>query len=101
MSGGSTPAGRAHRAAPVILHGPRLLLARATLAVVAVLVVGLFIWAVPLLFVGIQVMCTGRSCQGHLTPDMVRQLQALGMSVSAYAAYVVALDALFAAVYFT
>ena len=99
MSAGSTPAGRAQQAAPVILHGRRLLLARATLAVVAVLVVGLFIWAVPLLFVGIQVVCTGRTCQGRLTPDMVRQLQALGMSSSAYAAYLVALDAMFAAVY--
>jgi hypothetical protein len=99
VSAGSTPAGHAHQAAPVILHGRRLLLARATLAVVAVLVAGLFIRAVPLLFMALQVVCTGRDCQGHLTPDMVRQLQALGLSSSAYAAYVVALDAVFAGVY--
>ena len=99
MSDGHTPAGRAHHAAPVILHGRRLLLARAALAVVAVLVVGLFIRAVPLLFMYVQVVCTGRDCQGHLTPEMVRQHQALGLSIGAYAAYVVALDAVFAAVY--
>jgi hypothetical protein len=98
VSAGDTPAGRAPRAPPVILHGRRLLLARATVAVVAVLVVGLFVRAVPLEFMDAQAVCTGRSCQGQLTPDMVRQLQALGMSRSAYAAYFVALDALFAAV---
>jgi hypothetical protein len=78
----------------VILHGRRLLLARASLAVVAVLVVGLFIRTVPLLFMD----CTARDCQGYLTPDVVRQLQALGMSRSAYAAYIVALNVVFAAV---
>ena len=98
MSEGCTPAGRAPQAAPVILHGRRLLLARAALAVVAVLVVGLFIRAVPLLFMGVQVVCAGVDCQ-RLTPDLVRQLQALGLSRSAYAAYVVALDAVFAGVY--
>jgi hypothetical protein len=82
-----------------MLHGRRLLLARAALAVIAVLVVGLFIRALPLRFMDVQVVCTGRDCQGHLTPDMLRQLQALGISPSAYAAYVVALDAMFVAVY--
>ena len=98
MSAGYTPAGRSHPAGPVILHGRRLLLARAALAVVAVLVVGLFIRAVPLLFMGVQVVCAGVHCQ-RLTPDLVRQLQALGLSRSAYAAYGVALDAVFAGVY--
>jgi hypothetical protein len=83
----------------VILHGRRLLLARVTFAVVAVLVVGLFIRAVPLLFMYVQVVCSGRDCQGQLTPDMVRQHQALGMPNSAYAAYVVSRDVVFAAVY--
>jgi hypothetical protein len=82
----------------VILHGYRLLLARAALAVVAILVVGLFIRAVPLQFMDAQVVCTGRDCQGHLTPDMVRLHQALGMSIGAYATYVVARDVVFAAV---
>jgi hypothetical protein len=99
VSAGYTPAGRADQAAPVILHGLRLILARVALAVVAVLVVGLFIWAVPLQFMDAQVVCTGRDCQGHLTPDMVRQMQALSVSRSAYAAYFVALDAMLAAVY--
>jgi hypothetical protein len=98
VSNGSTPAGRAPQAAPVILHGRRLLLAWAAVAVVAVLVVGLFIRAVPLLYRDVQVVCTGRDCQGPLTPQIVRQLQALGMSRSAYAAYVVALNVVFAAV---
>ena len=82
----------------MILHGRRLLLARAAVATVAVLVVGLFIQAVPLLFMGVQVVCAGVHCQ-RLTPDLVRQLQALGLSRSAYAAYGVALDAVFAGVY--
>jgi hypothetical protein len=102
VSGGSIPAGRAHPAAPVILHGRRLLLARAALAVIAVLVVGLFIRAVPLEFMAAQVVCTGPVCRGQftpLTPDMVRSLQGLGLSRSAYAAYVVALNVVFAAVY--
>ena len=86
MSAGYTPAGRARQAAPVILHGRRLLLARAALAVVAILVVALFIRAVPLEFMAAQVVCTGRDCrapltQAPLTPDMVRQLQALGLIV--------------------
>ena len=91
MSAEYTPAGRAPQASSVILHGRRLLLARATVAVVAILVVGLFIRALPLLFMAAQAMCTGHDCQG-LTPDMVRQLQALGLSRSAFAAYVVPLD---------
>ena len=101
MSDGSTPAGRAPQAAPVILHGRRLLLARGAVAVVAVLVVGLFIRAVPLLYRDAQVVCTAPDCPGHLvpTPDLVRQLQALGLSRSAFAAYVVALDVVFVAVY--
>src|SRR5437764_5188017 len=99
MSGGATPAGVARQAAPVILRGRRLLLARVTLAVVAVLVVGLFIRAVPLEFMVAQVVCTGRDCHGYLTLDAVRQLQALGISKSAFAAYVVALNVLFAAIY--
>jgi hypothetical protein len=84
----------------VILHGRRLLLARAAVAVVGVLVVGLFIRAVPLLSRDAQVVCTAPDCPGHLTPtpDLVRQLQALGLSRSAFAAYVVALDVVFAAV---
>jgi hypothetical protein len=85
----------------VILHGRRLLLARATVVVVAVLVVGLFIRAVPLLYRDAQVVCTAPDCPGHLTPtpDLVRQLQALGLSRSIFAAYIVALDVVFAAVY--
>jgi hypothetical protein len=85
----------------VILHGRRLLLARAALVVVAVLVVGLFLRAVPLVFMAAQAVCAGRDCEGRLTPEIVRQLQALGLSRSGYAAYLVALDALFAAVYCT
>ena len=82
MSAGYTPTGRAHQASSVLLHGRGLLLARATLLVVAVLVVGLFLRAMPLLFRDVQVVCTGRTCQ-RLKPDAVQQLQALGMSRSA------------------
>ena len=71
MSAEYTPTGHAHQAASVILHGRRLLLARAGLAVVAVLVVGLFIRAMLL----------------------------LGMSKSALAADVVAPNVVFATVY--
>ena len=71
MSAEYTPTAHAHQAASVILHGRRLLLARAALAVVAVLVVGLFIRAMLL----------------------------LSMSKSALAAYVVAPNAVFATVY--
>jgi hypothetical protein len=66
-----TPTGHAHQEASVILHGRRLLLARTALAVVAVLVVGLFIRAMLL----------------------------LGTSKSALAAYVVAPNVVFATVY--
>jgi hypothetical protein len=52
----------------------------------------------PLLYRDVQVVCAGVHCQ-RLTPDLVRQLQALGLSRSAYAAYGVALDAVFAGVY--
>jgi signal transduction histidine kinase len=87
------------------LRGRWLLLARAAWLAVAAAALGLFVAGVPAQFAQLQVMCSaGSNCPpldgvGQLLPDGLRALHDLGLSVSFFAAYAVALDVVLAAVY--
>ncbi|MFL5800884.1 MAG: histidine kinase [Roseiflexaceae bacterium] len=87
------------------LRGRRLLLARAAWLAVAAAALGLFTAGVPAEFAQLQVVCpSGGNCPpqdgiGQLSPDGLRALHDLGLSLSFFAAYGVALDVALAAVY--
>jgi signal transduction histidine kinase len=87
------------------LRGRWLLLARAVWLVVAALAVGLFAAGIPTQFAQLQVVCpAGGNCPpldgvGQLLPAGRPALHDLGLSVSFFAAYAVALDVVLAAVY--
>jgi signal transduction histidine kinase len=87
------------------LRGRWLVLARALWLAVAATAVGLFAAGIPAQFAQLQVRCSPDSnCPpldgvGQLLPAGLRALQDLGLSVSFFAAYAVALDVVLAAVY--
>jgi hypothetical protein len=74
------------------LHGRRLILARvAWVAAVSLLVVS-FLAMLPANYTGLQTVCTGATCGlGQPSPDSAQALQKLGLSVSTYAAFTLAL----------
>jgi hypothetical protein len=77
----------------------RLLLARLLWAAAALLALGLFVASVPLYFAHLKEVCTAsaQACTSdlqRLTPENVRQLRALGLSMDFYATYVVAVNVL-------
>jgi hypothetical protein len=81
------------------LSGHRLLLARLVWAAAALLALGLFVASVPLYFAHLKEVCTAsaQACTSdlqRLTPENVRQLRALGLSMDFYATYVVAVNVL-------
>jgi hypothetical protein len=90
------------RAAPTRLGGPRLVVARATWLVVALLSVALFIVGVPLHPPHLHTVCAGVTCGAgtQTQADVARQLHMLGVSVAAYAAFSLAVKLTFASVYF-
>lgn len=93
VSSGHSPSG----VSPLV--GRWLLLARLVWWVVTLLVVVLFVVALPASFASLQTLCL--SCNGpQLTPDLARQLQALGLSLPFYAAYFIMLNSVFFVVYF-
>jgi hypothetical protein len=76
------------------LHGRWLLAARVTWVALVGLALALCILGLPAYYQRIQVPCIGTvACQldGALTPAGVRALQTIGVSLSAYAAYNIAL----------
>jgi len=82
------------------LRGRPLAFARAAWLVVAALAVGLFAAGVPGEFTLLQSPCPTPVCTtGQLPPAGLRALSELGLTPSFYAAYTVAMDSLFAAVY--
>jgi signal transduction histidine kinase len=87
------------------LRGRWLLLARGVWGVTAVLALGLVIASIPGYFSLLHVVCTGTlaACKnsGQITPDYLRGLQALGLSLDSFATYQVALIMVFAIVYTT
>ena len=74
------------------LRGRPLSIARAAWLAVALLSVGLFVAAVPPYFAELQSACTrgAQFCAENrlLIPDAARELQARGISIGFYAAYV-------------
>ena len=76
-----------------------MLLARVAWIAVAVLAVGLFLAGIPAEFALLQVPCPSVRCPtGQLPPNGLHALEDLGLSTGSFAAYSVAMDAVFAAV---
>jgi hypothetical protein len=82
------------------LRGRQLLFARIAWLLVALLTIGLYLTSVPIYFAYLVTMCPVSACSnGQLTPDTVRALDALGLSLGFYATYTVALDIVVAGIY--
>jgi hypothetical protein len=76
------------------LTGPRLTLARTLWWVAIVVLVGLYLFNLPLQFARGQIMCSGPACTSdQLSPADFAQLQSLGLSLGFYAGYLVAVSA--------
>jgi len=81
-------------------RGRPLVLARAVWMIVAVITLVLFVVSVPVALARLQTVCSAGECAyGQLSREGFRALQDLGLSPGFYAAYVVALDVVFAAAY--
>ncbi len=86
------------------LRGRALLVARLVLLAVALLTVGLFLASVPLEYqrLGTVSRCVAYGCiHPQLTPDMARALDLASLSASFFAGYFIAVEVIFAAVWFT
>ena len=85
------------------LRGRWLLLARVVWVGIAVLTLGLSVASIPTSLASLYVLCTDApatcSDSGHVTPDYLRALQGLGLSLDIFAMYEVALLIVFAVVY--
>jgi divalent metal cation (Fe/Co/Zn/Cd) transporter len=85
------PAGRERHNAPR-LHGRWRLLARGVWVTVVVCTVGVCFASLPAYLAQLHTPCTGSACSfQQLTLDQVGALNGLGLSLSAYAAYTVAI----------
>src|SRR5436309_7792781 len=84
------------------LRGGWLILARVVWVAVVVLTLGLFIASIPTTLADLHILCTAASCttSGQLTPDDVRELHTLGLSMDFYATYIVVFIMVFAFGYF-
>lgn len=83
------------------LTGWSLIAGRLVWLLVALLTVGLFIFALPARFDQLQAVCVGAACQQPaLSMEDVRVLQGIGLSRSANAIYGLGLEVLFAGVNF-
>jgi signal transduction histidine kinase len=84
------------------LSGRLLVLARVSWIVIAIAAISLFIAAIPAEFAQLRVPCPTAACPtGQLPPAGLRALEDLGLSLDSFAAYSVAMDVVFAAVYGT
>ena len=84
------------------LRGRRLILARVAWVTVVSLIVALFLVRLPAYYATLQTVCPGAVC-GYVQPtlDSAQALQKLGLSVSAYAAFSLALEIALAFLCFT
>jgi len=74
------------------LYGRRLILARVAWVAAVILIVAPFLAMLPANFTFLQTVCTGAMCgSAQPTPDSAQALQRLGLSVSAYATFTLAL----------
>ena len=84
------------------LRGRRLILARVVWLAAVTLIVALFLARLPAYFTALRTICTGSICDSALpNPESVQALQKLGLSVSTYAAFILALSIALAFVFFT
>jgi hypothetical protein len=89
------------RQASTRLHGRNLLLVRTVWITVAVLSVLCIAFGIPAEFARLQAPCAGDECQFiALTPTILRELEAMGLSAGFFAAYLVAVKLIFATVSF-
>ena len=91
-----------HEEAHTRLHGRWLVFARVAWIAVVGLALGLFIASIPTTLADLHILCTAASCttSGQLTPDYVRELHTLGLSMDFYATYIVVFIIVFAFGYF-
>ena len=74
------------------LSGSRLILARVTWIAVVTLLVALFLAMLPAYYTLLQTICIGATCAPtQPTPDSAQGIQKLGLSLSAYATFTLAL----------
>jgi signal transduction histidine kinase len=94
----SAAPGRSTNSSP--LSGGLLVVARVVWVITALAAVSVFIVAVPAEFAQLRVPCPTAACHtGQLPPGGLRALEDLGLSLDSFAAYSVAMDVVFAAVY--
>src|SRR6266436_1340699 len=74
------------------LSGSRLILVRVLWVAVVTLIVALFLVVLPAYYALLQTVCTGATCAPtQPTPDSAQGIQKLGLSLSAYATFTLAL----------
>jgi hypothetical protein len=88
-----------HSGANTRISGPRLLAARISLITLSAFVLFLYVAGTPVYFAYLHIVCTA-CLDDRLTPDKLQALHALGISITTYALYWVAVNLLFALVYF-
>jgi len=83
------------------LRGRRLILARVVWLAAVTLIVVPFIARFPAYYTFLQTVCTGATCGFQPTPGSAQAMQKLGLSVSTYATFTLALTLALAFVCFT
>src|SRR5215469_1837572 len=74
------------------LRGRRLILARVAWVTAVTLIVVPFLARLPAFYTALRTVCTGAVCgSAQPTPENAQALQKLGLSVGAYAAFILAL----------
>ncbi len=89
---------KVQEAADALLHGRWLILARTAWIILAVLTGVYYFATLPLEFARLQAVCTHAGCA--LTPANARELGEVGLSVSFFAAYFIAVDIVFTVAWF-
>lgn len=84
------------------VRGHFLVLARIMWVAVALMILAILIIGIPAVFHYLQAVCTGTVCNGpQFSPQQARGLRNLGLSLTFYAGYLLALQLLFIAVWST
>jgi hypothetical protein len=85
---------------PVILHGRRLLVARATWVALATLTLGLFVASVPVAYDRYGTECEAVKCALlRLTPEAAKVLQEWNLSIDFYARFIISYEIAYAVGY--
>src|SRR5262249_12037268 len=82
------------------LRGRPLALARGAWLILALLTLATVVATIPIEYTRLQQICLSPDCEHpHLTPDSLRELQALGLSSSFFTAYFIIAEVVFALVW--